>query len=177
MDTVKYILPEDRIPRAWYNIQADLPQPAPPVMHPGTGQPIGPDDLAPLFPMALIMQEVSQDREIEIPEEILSIYQLWRPSPLMRARRLEKVLDTLAAAYAEVGEFSKAVRTAQKALEIVSSQRQDEVVEVIRRHLQLFRAGRPCRERCGGSTSTASTWRLSACCFAAATARGKAAPK
>lgn len=99
MDTVKYILPEDRIPRAWYNIQADLPQPAPPVMHPGTGQPIGPDDLAPLFPMALIMQEVSQDREIEIPEEILSIYQLWRPSPLMRARRLEKVLDTPARIY------------------------------------------------------------------------------
>ena len=72
-DTVKYILPESQMPRVWYNIQADLPQPAPAVLHPGTGQPIGPDDLAPLFPMALIMQEVSQEREIEIPEEVLNI--------------------------------------------------------------------------------------------------------
>ncbi|MBN1992801.1 MAG: TrpB-like pyridoxal phosphate-dependent enzyme [Anaerolineae bacterium] len=99
MDTVKYILTEDRIPRVWYNIQADLPKPVPPVMHPGTGQPIGPDDLAPLFPMGLIMQEVSQDREIEIPQEVLDVYQLWRPSPLIRARRLEKVLDTPARIY------------------------------------------------------------------------------
>jgi tryptophan synthase beta chain len=99
MNTVKYILPEDRLPRAWYNIQADLPEPAPPVMHPGTGQPVGPDDLAPLFPMALIMQEVSQDREIEIPEEVLDIYRQWRPSPLLRARRLEKALDTPARIY------------------------------------------------------------------------------
>ncbi len=99
MDTIKYFLPEDRIPRAWYNIQADLPQPAPPVLHPGTGQPIGPDDLAPLFPMALIMQEVSQEREIEIPEEVQRIYRQWRPSPLFRARRLEKQLDTPARIY------------------------------------------------------------------------------
>jgi tryptophan synthase beta chain len=99
MNTVKYVLPEDRLPRAWYNIQADLPEPVPPVMHPGTGQPIGPDDLAPLFPMALIMQEVSQDREIEIPEEVLDIYRQWRPSPLIRARRLEKALDTPARIY------------------------------------------------------------------------------
>jgi tryptophan synthase beta chain len=99
MDTIKYFLPEDRIPRAWYNIQADLPKPAPPVLHPGTTQPIGPDDLAPLFPMALIMQEVSQEREIEIPEEVRQIYQQWRPSPLFRARRLEKLLDTPARIY------------------------------------------------------------------------------
>ncbi len=99
MDTIKYILPEDRIPKTWYNLQADLPEPAPPVMHPGTGQPIGPDDLAPLFPMALIMQEVSQEREIEIPDEVRDIYQQWRPSPLFRARRLEKVLDTPARIY------------------------------------------------------------------------------
>ena len=98
-DTVKYILPESQMPRVWYNIQADLPQPAPAVLHPGTGQPIGPDDLAPLFPMALIMQEVSQEREIEIPEEVLNIYQQWRPSPLFRARRLEKALDTPARIY------------------------------------------------------------------------------
>ena len=73
-DTVKYVLPEDRIPKAWYNIAADLPEPQPPVLHPGTGQPIGPDDLAPLFPMALIGQEVSTDREIEIPTPVRDIY-------------------------------------------------------------------------------------------------------
>ncbi len=99
MDTIKYLLPEDRIPRAWYNIQADLPKPAPPVLHPGTGQPVGPDDLAPLFPMALILQEVSNERAIEIPEEVLAIYRQWRPTPLFRARRLEKALDTPARIY------------------------------------------------------------------------------
>jgi tryptophan synthase beta chain len=99
MDTVKYYLPEDRIPRAWYNIQADLPTPPAPVLHPGTLQPVGPDDLAPLFPMALIMQEVSTEREIEIPEPVRDIYRQWRPSPLFRARRLEKALDTPAKIY------------------------------------------------------------------------------
>jgi tryptophan synthase beta chain len=99
MDTIKYLLPEDRIPRAWYNIQADLPKPAPPVLHPGTGQPVGPDDLAPLFPMALILQEVSSERAIEIPEEVLAVYRQWRPTPLFRARRLEKALDTPARIY------------------------------------------------------------------------------
>ena len=99
MDTIKYLLPEDRIPRAWYNIQADLPQPAPPVLHPGTGQPVGPGDLAPLFPMALILQEVSTERSIEIPEEVRDVYRQWRPAPLFRARRLEKALDTPARIY------------------------------------------------------------------------------
>ena len=99
MSTVKYLLPEERIPRVWYNIVADLPQPPPQVLHPGTGQPIGPDDLAPLFPMALIKQEVSTEREIEIPEEVVDIYRQWRPSPLFRARRLEKALDTPARIY------------------------------------------------------------------------------
>lgn len=99
MDTVKYLLPEDRIPRAWYNIQADLPTPAPPVLHPGTGQPVGPGDLAPLFPMALILQEVSTERTIEIPEEVLAVYRQWRPTPLFRARRLEKALGTPARIY------------------------------------------------------------------------------
>ena len=68
--------------------------PPPPLLHPGTGKPIGPDDLAPLFPMALIAQEVSTEREIEIPEPVREVYKLWRPSPLFRARRLEKALDT-----------------------------------------------------------------------------------
>jgi tryptophan synthase beta chain len=99
MTTVKYLLAEDRMPTAWYNIQADLPVPPPPVLHPGTGQPIGPQDLAPLFPMALIMQEVSTERFIEIPEEVQGIYRQWRPTPLFRARRLERALDTPARIY------------------------------------------------------------------------------
>lgn len=93
-ESTKYLLSEDRIPKHWYNIQADLPKPLPPVLHPGTKQPIGPDDLAPLFPMALIQQEVSTEREIEIPEPVRDVYKLWRPAPLFRARRLEKALDT-----------------------------------------------------------------------------------
>ena len=87
------------MPTAWYNIQADLSTPLPPVLHPGTGQPITPDDLAPLFPMSLIEQEVSQSRWIEIPDEVQSIYRQWRPTPLYRARRLEKALDTPAKIY------------------------------------------------------------------------------
>jgi len=87
------------IPTSWYNLAADLPKPLPPVLHPGTGQPIGPDDLAPLFPMALIMQEVSADREIEIPGPVRDVYKQWRPSPLFRARRLEKALQTPAKIY------------------------------------------------------------------------------
>ncbi|HYC07520.1 MAG TPA: TrpB-like pyridoxal phosphate-dependent enzyme, partial [Candidatus Binatia bacterium] len=98
-DRTKFILDEDRIPRAWYNIAADLPTPAPPVLHPGTGQPIGPADLAPLFPMELIKQVVSQDREIEIPGPVRDAYRLYRPSPLYRAHRLEKALDTPAHIY------------------------------------------------------------------------------
>jgi tryptophan synthase beta chain len=96
---VKFLLNEDQIPKAWYNIQADLPEPAPAVLHPGTGQPIGPEDLAAIFPMALIEQEVSTQREIEIPEPVREIYRQWRPSPLYRARRLEKALDTPARIY------------------------------------------------------------------------------
>jgi tryptophan synthase beta chain len=99
MADTKIILPERELPAQWYNIQADLPQPLPPVIHPGTKQPIGPDDLAPLFPMALIMQEVSQERDIDIPSEVRDVYKLWRPSPLVRARRWERALDTPAKIY------------------------------------------------------------------------------
>lgn len=95
----KYLLSEDEMPRAWYNIAADLPRPPDPVLHPGTKQPVTPDDLAPLFPMALIMQEVSTERYIEIPEPIRQVFLQWRPSPLFRARRLEKALDTPARIY------------------------------------------------------------------------------
>ena len=98
-DTVKYVLDEQDIPRYWYNIVADLPTPPPPILHPGTHQPVGPDDLAPIFPMAVIEQEVSTEREIEIPEPVRDIYRQWRPSPLYRARRLEKMLDTPARIY------------------------------------------------------------------------------
>jgi tryptophan synthase beta chain len=97
----KFVLDESRIPRAWYNIVADLPAgvtPFPP-LHPATMQPIGPDDLAPLFPMALIGQEVSGERDIEIPEPVRDAYRLYRPSPLYRAHRLEKALDTPAHIY------------------------------------------------------------------------------
>jgi len=90
----KILLDESEIPRRWYNIMADLPAPPPPVLHPGTHQPVGPDDLAPLFPMALILQEVATDRYIDIPDEVLDVYRLWRPSPLYRAHRLETALDT-----------------------------------------------------------------------------------
>ncbi len=98
-DTVKYLLDETHIPKTWYNIAADLPEPLAPPLHPGTKQPIGPDDLAPLFPMALIGQEVSAEREIEIPEPVREVYRQWRPSPLFRARRLEKELNTPAKIY------------------------------------------------------------------------------
>jgi tryptophan synthase beta chain len=99
MDTIQYNLPQNRIPLAWYNIAADLPKPMAPPLHPGTLKPLGPDDLAPLFPMSLIMQEVSTEREIEIPGEVRQLYAQWRPSPLYRARRLEKALDTPAHIY------------------------------------------------------------------------------
>src|SRR3954452_24243149 len=92
-ERTKYLLDEESIPRSWYNIQADLHAPAPAVLHPGTGQPIGPADLAPLFPMEIIKQEVSQERFVEIPEEVRDVYRLWRPTPLYLSRRLEQALD------------------------------------------------------------------------------------
>ncbi len=90
----KILLPEDRIPKQWYNIIPDMPGPLAPVIHPGTMQPVTPDDLLPLFPMGLIEQEVSQQRWIDIPEPVREIYKLWRPAPLFRAHRLEKALGT-----------------------------------------------------------------------------------
>src|SRR5207237_3826803 len=98
-DTVKYLLDEERIPKDWYNIVADLPRPPDPVLHPGTLQPVGPQDLEPLFPMSLIQQEVASERTIEIPRPIRDVYRQWRPSPLYRARRLERELDTPARIY------------------------------------------------------------------------------
>ncbi|TKG71914.1 TrpB-like pyridoxal phosphate-dependent enzyme [Prauserella endophytica] len=95
----KYLLDEDDLPTQWYNVVPDLPEPPPPPLHPGTREPVGPDDLAPLFPQALIAQEVTADRYVDIPGEVLDVYRLWRPSPLYRARRLEKLLDTPARIY------------------------------------------------------------------------------
>jgi tryptophan synthase beta chain len=98
-ETVKYLLREQDIPTHWINLLPDLPgEPLPP-LHPGTLQPAGPDDLAPIFPMGLIMQEVSSEPEVEIPEAVREVYKLWRPTPLMRARRLERDLDTPAHIY------------------------------------------------------------------------------
>src|SRR5688572_33181522 len=90
----RYLLPEDAIPRQWYNLAADLPSLPPPPLHPGTGQPIGPEDLAPLFPMALILQEVSGERWIPIPDPVRAVYATWRPTPLHRAAALEEALGT-----------------------------------------------------------------------------------
>ncbi len=98
-ELTKVMLDESEIPQAWYNIIPDLPAPPPPPLHPGTHEPVGPDDLAPLFPMDLILQEVSTDSYIDIPGEVLDVYSLWRPTPLYRARRLEKALDTPARIY------------------------------------------------------------------------------
>jgi tryptophan synthase beta chain len=103
MEQIKFLLDEKEMPTAWYNIQADFDKPLPPAINPANGQPIGPDALAPLFPMDIIMQEASVGpyaaRFIDIPEEVQDIYRLWRPTPLMRARRLEKLLDTPAQIY------------------------------------------------------------------------------
>lgn len=93
-ESIKYVLTESDLPKAWYNLAADLPRPLPPVLHPATAKPITPDDLAPLFPPALIAQEVSTEREIEIPDPVREIYRQWRPTPLHRARRLEQALGT-----------------------------------------------------------------------------------
>ncbi|WIV52629.1 TrpB-like pyridoxal phosphate-dependent enzyme [Amycolatopsis nalaikhensis] len=98
-EKTKYILDEDELPTQWYNVIPDLPEPPPPPLHPGTREPVGPADLAPLFPQALIEQEVTAERYVDIPEEVREVYRLWRPSPLFRARRLEKALGTPARIY------------------------------------------------------------------------------
>jgi tryptophan synthase beta chain len=95
----KILLDESELPTRWYNVIPDLPSPPPPPLHPGTMQPLGPDDLAPLFPMDLILQEVTQDSYVDIPDEVLDVYRLWRPSPLYRAHRLEQTLGTPARIY------------------------------------------------------------------------------
>ena len=99
MEQIKYILDEKEIPQYWHNILADLPEPLPPVLHPATKQPIKPEDLAPLFPMELIKQEMSTERYIEIPDEVRDIYRLWRPTTVYRASALEKALKTPAKIY------------------------------------------------------------------------------
>ncbi len=93
-ERTKYLLDESQMPKSWYNIQADLPKALPPVLNPGTMQPVSPDDLAPLFPMELILQEVSTERDIEITQPVQDVYKLWRPAPMFRAHRLEKALGT-----------------------------------------------------------------------------------
>jgi len=99
MSEVRFLLPEKELPKAWYNILADSPVPPAPVLHPGTFEPVTPDFLSVLFPMSLIQQEMAAERYIEIPEPVREVYRLWRPTPLVRARRLEKALDTPAHIY------------------------------------------------------------------------------
>ena len=101
-DQVKFILDETHIPKTWYNLMADIPRPPPPVLHPGTKQPIGAADLEPLFPKDLILQEVSGERYIDIPQPVRDVYRMWRPSPLVRARRLEQKLGTPARIYFQI---------------------------------------------------------------------------
>ncbi len=108
MDQTKILLPESELPQQWYNILPDLPTPLPPPLNPATGQPIGPEDLAPIFPMELIRQEVSSERWIDIPDDVLRVYKLWRPSPLFRAHRLEEYLGTPARIYYKNESFSPA---------------------------------------------------------------------
>jgi len=96
---MRFILGDDRLPQAWFNVVPHLPEPLQPPLHPGTRQPVGPDDLAPLFPMALIGQEVSAEPWIDIPGEVLDVLRAWRPTPLVRARRLEESLQTPARIY------------------------------------------------------------------------------
>ncbi|MCS7257040.1 MAG: pyridoxal-phosphate dependent enzyme, partial [Thermomicrobium sp.] len=98
-ETVKFVLTEADLPTHWYNLTADLPSAPPPPIHPATGEPVGPADLEPLFPMELILQEVTPERWVEIPGPVLDVYRLWRPTPLFRARRLERVLGTPARIY------------------------------------------------------------------------------
>ncbi len=98
-ETTKYLLAESQIPSVWVNVLPSLPEPPDPPLNPQTRKPIGPEDLAPIFPMELIEQEFSPQREIDIPGEVMDVYRLWRPTPLYRARRLEKALDTPAHIY------------------------------------------------------------------------------
>jgi len=94
MSSKRILLSENEMPKAWYNLQADLPEPVPPPLHPATNQPIGPADLEPIFAKALIAQEVSQERWIDIPDDVLRVLAIWRPAPLVRATGLEKALGT-----------------------------------------------------------------------------------
>src|SRR3954463_719557 len=103
----KFLLTEDRIPTHWVNLLPDLPGPPRPPLHPGTMQPAGPPDLTPIFPMALIEQEVASSPEVEIPDEVRDAYRLWRPTPLYRARRLERALDTPAHISSRYGGVSR----------------------------------------------------------------------
>lgn len=106
MDKEKVYLSQNDIPQKWYNVLADLPEQLPPPLNPATGQPLVPEDLAPIFPMSLIMQEMTPERWVDIPNEILDIYKIWRPSPLHRAVKLEKALKTKSRIYYKNESFS-----------------------------------------------------------------------
>ena len=126
-DQTKFTLSEDRIPTHWVNLLPDLPGDPLPPLNPGTMEPAGPDDLTPIFPMEIIGQEVSSDTEVEIPEPVRDAYKLWRPTPLYRAHRLERALDTPARIYykyegvSPAGSASRPARRSSARQAIVSS--------------------------------------------------------
>ena len=158
-DQHKYVMGEDRIPHSWYNVIADLPAPPPPVLHPGTGQPIGPADLAPLFPMALIGQEVSTERHIEIPGPVRDVYRMWRPTPLYRAHGLEKALGTTARIFYKYEGVSPAGSHKPNTAVAQAYYNKAEGVKKLSTETGAGQWGRrsPLPARCSGSTSK-STW-------------------
>jgi predicted alternative tryptophan synthase beta-subunit len=158
-DETKITLSEAEIPERWYNITVDLPSPPPPPLHPGTGQPIGPEMLAPLFPMGLILQEVSQERFIAIPDEVREVYKLWRPTPLYRARRLERALDTPAHIYYKYEglALSEATSPIQRSLKPITTNKRGCVGSSPKRGRASGAARWLSRATCSAS-SARSTW-------------------
>ena len=156
----RFLLPEDAIPSAWFNVLPVMPEPLQPPLHPGTKEPIGPDDLAPLFPMGLIAQEVSAEPWIDIPGEVLDILRLWRPTPLVRAERLERALGTPARIYFKDESVSPAGSHKTNTVGAAG------VLQPGRGHRRAWRprpapgsGGARCRSRARSSTSSArSTW-------------------
>ncbi len=155
----RFVLPQERMPTAWYNALPDLPAPLQPPLHPGTKEPAGPADLAPLFPMALIEQEMTQAPTVEIPGEVIDILRLWRPTPLVRARRLEEALGTPARIYYkdESGSPSGSHKTNTAVAQAFYNQQDG--TKRIATETGAGQWGARCRSRARSSTSSARcTW-------------------
>jgi tryptophan synthase beta chain len=158
-DATKFTLTEDRIPTHWVNLLADLPGPPLPPLNPGTMEPAGPDDLTPIFPMELIGQEVSGEPEVEIPEPVREVYKLWRPTPLYRAHRLERALDTPAHIYYKYEGVSPAGSHKPNSAVAQAYANKEAGVERLATETGAASGARRCRSpaRCSGS-SASSTW-------------------